>query len=54
MGVEIERCVEEVSWEELIERLLHIFQQDSVNVEEVEELLARYRWESGQMLHELL
>ncbi len=49
MGVEIERCLQvedgqqQVSWEELLERLLQIFQDNSVNVEEVEELLARYR-----------
>ncbi len=46
MGVEIESCADggqQVSWEELIQRLVQIFDADSVNVEEVEELLARYR-----------
>ena len=32
-----------ITWEELIERLLELFAQDEVNIEEVEELLASYK-----------
>ncbi len=35
----------EIGWDEMIQKLLVIFQEDkdSVNIEEVEELLSRYR-----------
>jgi len=38
-----ERECKNVSWEELIQRLLDIFASDKVNIEEVEDLLRSYR-----------
>lgn len=31
-----------ITWDELIERLLELFESDEVNIEEVEELLSQY------------
>ena len=36
-----------ISWDELIERLLEIFEEDNVNIEEVEELLSKYKSNPG-------
>ena len=33
----------ETTWEEMIEKLLEIFESDEVNIEEVEELLGSYK-----------
>ncbi len=37
------KCPDEVTWQELIQKLLDIFEADSVNIEEVQDLLQSYK-----------
>ena len=43
MGIDRVKAGEgDLSWDELISALLEVFEDDSVSVEEVEDILARY------------